>query len=268
MAHENRLTNRHVLIFGGTSGIGFATASMALSNAANVTISGSRQPKVDDKVTLLRSFYPSLPSDKVAGFALDLSDTVNLEKGLIDVFEKATNGGEKKVDHIVFTATGDINGKPTVETVDPATVFDGFKVRWLAPVIIAKVLATNPGKYMPVSHKSSVTVTGGTNTVKPMPGWSIAAAWGGATDGLVRGMAVDMKPIRWNQVEPGAVQTELLQGYLEMLGPDGLEKMKREGGVTGELGQPEDLAEAYGWLMRDWFVTGKTASSDGGRLLV
>ena len=38
--------------------------------------------------------------------------------------------------------------------------------------------------------------------------------------------------------------------------------------LTGTVGQPEGVAEAYLWLMRDRFVTGTCAHSDGGYLLV
>ena len=38
--------------------------------------------------------------------------------------------------------------------------------------------------------------------------------------------------------------------------------------LTDTVGQPEDVAEAYLWLMRDRFVTGQVVHSDGGYLLV
>ena len=38
--------------------------------------------------------------------------------------------------------------------------------------------------------------------------------------------------------------------------------------LTGTIAQPEDVVEAYLWLMRDRFVTGQVVHSDGGYLLV
>lgn len=38
--------------------------------------------------------------------------------------------------------------------------------------------------------------------------------------------------------------------------------------LTNTVAQPEDVAEAYLWLMRDRFVTGTVVRSDGGYLLV
>lgn len=37
--------------------------------------------------------------------------------------------------------------------------------------------------------------------------------------------------------------------------------------MTGEVGRPEDVAEAYVWCMKDGFVTGQRIGSDGGALL-
>lgn len=264
MAHPNRLSNARVLVFGGTSGIGFGVASMALSAGAQVIISGSQQPKVDDKVSELRSFYPSIPGEKISGHALDLADTEHLEANLKSFFDTITNSGENKIDHIAFTA-GDMGVIPKIPTLNVEEVYPFFKIRLFATMLIAKLLST--GTYMPLSPSSSYTLTGGTNTKKPMPGWSIPATIGGAIEALSRGLAVDLKPIRVNMVEPGAVQTPLLQRWLDSLDEAGKEKVLKTTSLTESFGQPEDLAEAYGWFMRDRFATGVVASSNGGRML-
>lgn len=265
MAHRNRLEGTHVFVFGGTSGIGYAVANMALSNGARVTISGSAQPKVDSKVKLLQSLYPNLPPQHVAGYACDLVDTANLETNLTALFDKATEGGSKKIDHIAFTA-GDGISPPTVENVTPETLMKQFNVRLISPSLIAKLLTT--GKYMPKSVNSSFTLTGGTNTHKPSPGWTYVATVGASVEGLVRGLAVDLKPIRSNIVIPGAIQTELLQPMLDRMTEDAATEWTRAASLTNTLGQPEEIAEAYGYLMKDKFANGSQITSDGGRLLI
>ncbi|KAF9699611.1 hypothetical protein EKO04_002326 [Ascochyta lentis] len=265
MAHINRLKDAHVFVFGGTSGIGCAVASMALSNGARVTISGSAQPKVDTKVSQLRSFYPDLPAENVAGFACDLFDIDNLEANLTSLFDKATESGNKKIDHIAYTA-GDSIASPSVKDVTPQALLKGFNVRLIAASIVAKLLTT--GNYMPLTVNSSFTLTGGTNTHKPAPGWTFVAAVGASIEGLVRGLTVDLKPIRTNIVIPGAIQSELLQGVLDRMGEEATAKFKRENSLTDSFGQPEEVAEAYGYLMKDKFATGSQVTSDGGRLLV
>jgi NAD(P)-dependent dehydrogenase (short-subunit alcohol dehydrogenase family) len=265
MAHQNRLANVHVLVFGGTSGIGYAVANMALSCGARVTISGSGQAKVDTKVEKLRSLYPNTPASNVAGFAVDLLDKENLESNLNAMLDKATEGGSKKIDHIAFTA-GDALQLPKVAELDVYTVLHGFTVRFLAPCVLAKLIAT--GKYMPKSANSSITLTGGTNTHRPMPNWAVGAAVGASVEGLTRGLAVDLAPIRTNIVTPGAIHTELLDGFLKYATPEVVENLKSGSSLLGEFGRPEDIAEAYGWVMRDRFANGTLVASDGGRLLV
>lgn len=265
MAHQNRLANAHVLVFGGTSGIGYAIANMALSYGARVTISGSRQPKVDTKVDLLRSLYPNTAASNVAGFAVDLLDKENLETNLKAMLDKVTNEGNKKIDHIAFTA-GDSIDLPKVSEVTVDSALKGFTVRFLAPSMVAKLLAI--GDYMPRSANSSITLTGGTNTERPMPNWTYAAAIGASVEGLSRGLAVDLAPIRSNIVLPGAIHTELFQGLLDVSDAAAIEKLKKGFSLLGDFGKPEDIAEAYGWVMRDRFANGSKVTSDGGRLLV
>ncbi|KAF2726609.1 NAD(P)-binding protein [Polyplosphaeria fusca] len=262
MAHPNRLQNAHVLVFGGTSGIGFAIASLVLSQGATVTISGSAQPKVDSKVALLQSYYPTLPASHVRGYACDLRDKANLESNLTSVFDKATSSGTHKIDHIAFTA-GDLADVPKIPEVTADNVMVGQTVRYVACLLIAKLL--HGGKYMPASPSSSFTMTGGVNTHKPMPGWSVQASWGGSIVAMARGLAVDLKPIRVNVVEPGAIHTELLQVFVEQV-PGILDAFKTQT-LTGTVGEPSDCAEAYAWFMKDRFANGTVAPTNGGQLL-
>ena len=86
--------------------------------------------------------------------------------------------------------------------------------------------------------------------------------------------------IRVNCVALGAVHTELINimsaaSLPEGSGPEASEKklqgmllLFKSKTLTGTVGQPEDMAEAYLWLMRDRSVTGTCVHSDGGDLLV
>ena len=155
---------------------------------------------------------------------------------------------------------------PKIHEITAEDELKGFHVRWLTAVFIGKLLAT--GKYMHTSPSSSFTLTGGTNTQKPMPGWSMGASWGAASEGLMRGLAVDLKPIRVNLMAPGAIDTPLFQKFVDNVGKEKEEQIKQNYTLLQTWGDVRDTAEAYGWFMRDHYVTGTIASSDGGRLLV
>jgi NAD(P)-dependent dehydrogenase (short-subunit alcohol dehydrogenase family) len=261
----NRLSGAHVLVFGGSSGIGFAIASMALSNGATVIISGSQQAKIEDKVHLLRSLYPSLPSENVSGHAIDLMDSENLNTNLRTMFETVTLNGRKKLDHIAFTA-GDHHSIPKLSDITLEQAMLGSKIRLIAPLFIAKLIST--GAYMHLTYNSSFTLTGGIGTTKPLPGWLMPTVWGASAEGLSRGLAVDLAPLRVNIVKPGAIETEMLQGLLAPMAIEAKEGMKKQLNLLGTFGQPEDIAEAYGWIMKDRFVTGTEIAIDGGQILL
>jgi NAD(P)-dependent dehydrogenase (short-subunit alcohol dehydrogenase family) len=265
VAHVNRLSGAHVLVFGGSSGIGFAIANMALSNGATVVISGSQQTKIDAKIQLLRSLYPSLPSESISGHAVNLMDSENLEADLKSMFEIVTSNGSKKLDHVAFTA-GDHHSIPKLSELTLEEVMRGSKIRLIAPLFIAKLIST--GVYMPLSSDSSLTLTGGVGTTKPLPGWLIPAVWGASAEGLSRGLAVDLAPLRVNIVKPGAIETEMLQGLLVPMPAEAKEGMKKQLNLLSSFGRPEDIAESYGWIMKDRFVTGTEIAVDGGQLLL
>jgi NAD(P)-dependent dehydrogenase (short-subunit alcohol dehydrogenase family) len=265
VAHVNRLSGAHVLVFGGSSGIGFAIANMALSNGATVVISGSQQTKIDAKIQLLRSLYPSLPSESISGHAVNLMDSENLEADLKSMFEIVTSNGSKKLDHVAFTA-GDHHSIPKLSELTLEEVMRGSKIRLIAPLFIAKLIST--GAYMPLSSDSSLTLTGGVGTTKPLPGWLIPAVWGASAEGLSRGLAVDLAPLRVNIVKPGAIETEMLQGLSVPMPAEAKEGMKKQLNLLSSFGRPEDIAESYGWIMKDRFVTGTEIAVDGGQLLL
>ena len=87
---------------------------------------------------------------------------------------------------------------------------------------------------------------------------------------MVRGLAVELKPVRVNLVAPGAIDTEIFDTYS---GGDAARRtrlVELYGSKTllGKCGAPEDTAEAYLYMMRDSFVTGHVLFTDGGYLLI
>ncbi|OCL14385.1 NAD(P)-binding protein [Glonium stellatum] len=260
--YTSKLSNRNVLVFGGTSGIGFCVAEASLEHGAYVTISSSNPARLSNALDRLKSSYPDIPPEKLNGYTCDLADTENVEANLDALLSKVTAGGEKKLDHISFTA-GDALTATTIANATPTTIKKAMNVRFIGPIMIAKLIP----KYMNLTPASSFTITSGSITHKPAPGWAILAGWGGALEGLMRGLAVDLKPMRVNMVSPGAVETELF----ETLSPEVREMiMKNSAAQTtvGLIGKPENTAEAYLYAMKDQFATGGIIETNGGRYLV
>lgn len=253
-----KLQSKRVLIFGGTSGIGFSVAEGSLEYGATVIVSSSTQSKVDNALERLRAAYPN---GNVSGFTADLSDQANLDIVVESSLKKATNDGVDKLDHIVFTS-GNFPSK-LLTLQDPSLSVEDLQslgiVRLMAPAIIAKYIP----KYTNFTAESSLTITGGIRSQRPKSPTGVFSYLAGAIEALARGLAVDLKPFRVNAVVLGAIDTELLGRY-----PQEMRDREKENTLVKALGQPEDTAEAYLYLMKDKFVTGSLVVTDGGALLV
>ena len=254
----SKLRDARVLVLGGTSGIGFCAAEAALEHGAHVCLSGSKQAKLDQAISRIQSAYPNA-HPKVFGQVCDLSQPQHLESNVETLLKAAA--GDGKIDHIVFTA-GDT---PTITPVADITIdliYKAGNVRFMSAFIIAKLAP----KYMTPGPKSSITLTTGIRAQKPATGWSLSAAWGSGIEGMARGLALDLAPLRINVVSPGAVDTEAFDFLSKEQRAAVLQKYK-EGTLVGNVGKPEDLAEAYLHCMKDCFLTGTVLASNGGALL-
>ncbi|KAJ7247909.1 hypothetical protein B0H12DRAFT_1124500 [Mycena haematopus] len=262
MAHPNFLLNSSTLVFGGSSGIGFAVASAALANGSKVHITSATADKLSTKLTQLQSLYPNA---HIKGSAADLASTATLEANLQAVLDAAVKETGGPLDHIVYTSGDGFDIIPlTGVTVE--TALKPLTVRYLGPLLVGKLVAANPGKYLKPAHTSSITLTSGLLAHRPRPGISNMIGFAGAVEVLTRALAVDLAPIRVNVVIPGLVDTELFQ---RMMGGNGdVLNMMKAASLTKELGTPEGSAEAYLFCMRSALATGQGFKIDNGSSLV
>lgn len=72
-----------------------------------------------------------------------------------------------------------------------------------------------------------------------------------------------MAPVRINLVAPGAIKTEAMKGVPEQA----LDSLAQATTIK-RLGRPEDIAEAYLYLMKDGYITESILHSNGGRFLL
>ncbi len=206
----NKLRGKRVLIFGGTSGIGYAVAEACVEHGCTLIISGSNESNLANAALRLKTSYPHVASSSriITTHVCDLSNKEDLEYNIRSLLFTVTLGGNEKLDHVVFTA-GDKRSLKSVSEVTVAEFEKNQVVRNIAPIIVAKYLR----EYLEVNPDSSYILTGGFITSKPPPGWGLHAASG--LEGLTRGLAVDLAPIRVNLVAPGAILTEAMKGLPE-----------------------------------------------------
>ncbi|KAF4854884.1 Short-chain dehydrogenase/reductase ATR9 [Colletotrichum siamense] len=252
----SKLDNTHILIFGGSSGLGHTTASQIL-----LTSSPSILTLVSSNPTKLAAAASRLPpsSTTIKTLTIDLSDLPNLRQNLLTLLDTATSNGLNKITHIIYTADGAAPLPPFPET-EVADITAQLSMRAYAPLILASILRTHA--HIEASADTSITFTNGSSSHRPMPGWAVADAAAGAMEGMVRGLTVDFAPVRVNLVSSGPVSTELFQTL-----PEETVELFRSKCLTGRIGRPEDVAEAYLYLMKDGNVTGTTLFTEGGRIL-
>jgi len=107
----------------------------------------------------------------------------------------------------VFTA-GDRLATTPIQDVTYENIVRAGQVRFIAPLLVAKI----GSRYLNQVPESSIIFTAGVVAEKPMPGWSVVASYSAGLHGMVRNLAVDLKPVRVNLVSPGPVDTELWRG--------------------------------------------------------
>lgn len=254
---SNRLANKNILLIGGTSGIGFAVARAALAAGANITVSSSSEQKVSRAFERLRESSQER-SSAIRTHVADLNIKEKLEatiEGLLQFTAEIS-----PIDHIVFTAG---NIPPMVPLAEASFAdFEAFlTVRFFGAMAVGKYAP----KYMAIGKESSITLTSGTQARKPS--FWLPPAIAGAVEGLMKGLAVTLSPVRVNAVAPGRVETELLDSIPKEMLKHQTEKSK-EMSLTKDVGYPEDTAEAYLYLMKDYFATGSIVTTNGGVLLV
>lgn len=236
------LQNTTVVVLGGSSGIGLATARAAQAQGANVIVTGRQAERLANARAVLG-----------AGAQAQVLDAAD-EAGTRAFFDSLP-----ALDHLFITA-GELvlDGKlaPATEALHPA-----MDTRFWGAVYAAKYAAPK------VRAGGSITFMSGTAARRPLPGAAVATASCGAVDAFARALAVDLAPIRVNTIQPGYTDTRLFDG---LFGAQRDEILAAAGArlPVGRIGRPEEIADAVLFLMKNGFVTGIALVVDGGGLLV
>jgi len=234
------LINKMVVILGGSSGMGLATAKAAKAHGARVVIAGRSRERLQAARAVL--------GDEVRTVALDIGD----EMGTRALFSELG-----PVDHVFITA-GAVLFDPKLAP-DAASVRPALDTRFWGAFNAAKFAAAN------MSAGGSITFTSGTAAMRPIRGASVAGASCGAVEAFARSLAVDLAPIRVNTIQPGLIDTPFLDTLGERRSAIIAEYSQRL--PVGRVGRAEDVADAVLFLMTNGFVTGVTLTVDGGGVL-
>ena len=237
------LNGKRIVVRGGTSGIGLATAKAAQREGAMIVVASSRQQRVDHALASLES--------GAEGHVVDLSVEAQVRK----LFE---NIGA--FDHLVYTA-GETLQLETLDAVRLDRARGFVNIRFWGAFMAVKYGSAH------IRPGGSVTLTNGVAGLRPRKGWALVASICGAMEALTRALALELAPIRVNAVCPGVVRTELWSDMPE-IDRDALYRDVAQSLPVGRVGEPEDIAQTYLYLMREGYSTGQVIVVDGGHVLV
>ena len=251
----SKLSGQRILLIGGTGGGGLAVARLLLAHNAIVILSSSRQKKLDSCIASLQSEQTNIKTP-ITGFACDLASP-NVEDNIVALFEQVG-----MVNHLVFMA-GDRLPMLPLNEVTLEKWQQCSQVRTIASILVAK----HAVKHLDKSPGSSIIFTGGSICDKPIAGgWSMLALIGAGINGLTRQLAFDLAPLRVNCVAPGVVETDLWDGMGESRKKTFFKDHESKI-PTGRVGRPDDVAEAYVYLLKDRNATGITVHTNSGVFL-
>jgi NAD(P)-dependent dehydrogenase (short-subunit alcohol dehydrogenase family) len=241
--NKTALTGKRIILLGGSSGLGLATAIAAAAEGAKVVIVSGNQQRINEALT-------RLPAGS-EGYAVDLSNEQNIK----NFFEQAGN-----FDHLVYTAGENLTlHKISDLKLEEAHSF--FNLRYWG--VIAAI------KYgVPYINKGgSINLTGGIASPRPNTGWGMAASICAAMEGFTRAMAVELAPIRVNQVSPGVIRTNLWNS-MSAEDRENLYTSVGDALLLKRVGEAEDIAQTFLYMMKQQFATGQVLTVDGGAVLV
>jgi NAD(P)-dependent dehydrogenase (short-subunit alcohol dehydrogenase family) len=237
------LNGERIVVLGGSSGIGLATAQAAAHEGATVVIASSRKVRIDEALA-------TLPAG-TEGHVLDLAD----QDATQTLFARLGS-----FDHLVFTAGESLQlGSLATTDVDAARRF--FALRYWGAFCAAKYGSSS------IRKGGSIVFTSGIAGQRPQAGWSLGASICAAMEGLTRALAVELAPIRVNVVSPGVVRTPLWANMAEA-DRAALYQQIADRLPVGHVGDAAEIAQAYLYLMRQSYSTGQVLVVDGGAVLV
>ena len=243
MENTSSLNGKSVLVLGGTSGIGLATAKAAAVAGALVTIVSGNQQRVDQALT-------QLPNTS-KGFVVNLSQEANI---------RSFFAGYGNFDHLVYTAGENIKFSNIVDT-DLDDARDYFSIRYWGAVAAVKYAVPH------INAGGSVSLMSGTAAQRPGAGWSLVSSICGAMESFTRSMAAELAPIRVNAIAAGIVRTNLWNSMPEA-DREGLYKSMGDALLVKRIGEAEDIAGTFLYLMQQQYGTGQILTVDGGSSLI
>jgi NAD(P)-dependent dehydrogenase (short-subunit alcohol dehydrogenase family) len=239
------ITNRKIVVVGGSSGMGLAIASAAQARGAEVVIVGRSVERLEQATSEFAE------ADRVQTIAADVTHED-------DVSRLFTQVGS--FDHLVITAVSNLTYMP-IRDLDMDAARQTIEAKLVAALLLSKYAART------INEHGSITFTAGIAAERPIPTGFLVGAINGALFSLTYGLALALAPVRVNAISPGWVDTPPLEKIFGPRKAAAIEQLEQRL-PTGRIGRPADIAHAVLFLLENEFTTGTVLPIDGGHRLV
>lgn len=253
MATTARFRDRTIVVTGGGSGIGRATALRLAAEGAAVFLAGRTQAKLEQVASEVRA-----AGSKAAFDAGDLRDDAACRR----VAEGAARLGGGAI-HGVVNCAGTFPSAPFPQLSDRDWQ-DAIENNLSGPMRMARAALAHLKQGAVVFVSSTNAIMG--DKLSQCSHYSAAKA---GLLGLTRQLAIELAPkIRVNAIVPGAVKTPMLEGWNE--DPAEMNAWLKRFVPLERIARPEDIAGVVAFLASDdaAYVTGATIVADGGMHVV
>jgi NAD(P)-dependent dehydrogenase (short-subunit alcohol dehydrogenase family) len=233
--------NKKVLIIGGSSGMGLASAQQAYKEGYEVIIASRSLEK-------LKTAKKDIGDINI--FPVDITD----EKSIQALFDSVG-----KIDHLIIPGSEVQFGNIHTTSVEEAK--KSFDSKFFGPFRVIQIGLNY------FNSDASIVLFSGSSGTKPEKGTEILASINAAVESLARALALSLAPVRINVIAPGIIDTPPL---LDALKDDTVRNLFEQ--FTNKIpvkrmGHADEIAEAVLYLMKNKYVTGTTLYVDGGHVI-
>ena len=226
-----------IVIFGGSSGIGFQLAKYLLEKGNEVVIVSRNQEKLE------------IAKNKLGNNVIFYKADANNESEIIEFANSIS-----QIDHLIVTIRGsnisDLFAESKTKEVKKA--FD--EKFWTQYKIVRHCLNK-------IKQTGSIIMTSGITSQRSYQGFYWQACANGAVETLAKSLCTEILPVRINVVSPGFVENKTNDN-------EHFENVKKiEPKIPmNRLASKNEIIEGYLYLMNNSYATGTTLVIDGGIL--
>lgn len=241
------LDNKTILVTGASSGIGRAIAIVCSQLGANIIITGRNEERLRQTITMLSG-------DNHLFIAADLTSEKEMA-GLIDSLPQLDG----------FVSNAGIAQPLMLQFIEKSDVDNILNTNAISVIHLTRLLLQEKKLKKAASIVFISSING---NLCAYIGSSLYAASKSMLTGFMKASALELAPkgIRVNSVQPGMIETELLND--SSISKEELEKDRQKYPLK-RYGKPEEVAYATAYLLSDatQWMTGSSIVIDGGYTL-